>query len=63
LELELEEEESYNKNIFVSLFYVFFFIGVAYQGKDIVFRFIVEYSSLRDFHKPLGNNNNSSIFI
>jgi hypothetical protein len=24
LELELEEEESYNKNIFVSLFYVFF---------------------------------------
>jgi len=26
------------------------FIGVAYQGKkDIVFRFIIEYSSLRDF--------------
>jgi hypothetical protein len=25
------------------------FIGLAYQGKDIVFRFIVEYSSLRDF--------------
>jgi hypothetical protein len=22
---------------------------VAYQGKDIVFRFIIEYSSLRDF--------------
>ncbi len=25
------------------------FIGFAYQGKDIVFRFIIEYNSLRDF--------------
>jgi hypothetical protein len=25
------------------------FIGLAYQGKDIVFRFIIKYSSLRDF--------------
>jgi hypothetical protein len=25
------------------------FIGLAYQSKDIVFRFITEYSSLRDF--------------
>jgi hypothetical protein len=25
------------------------FIGVAYQGKHIVFRFIIEYSSLMDF--------------
>jgi hypothetical protein len=24
-------------------------IGLAYQGKDIVFRFIIEYSSLMDF--------------
>jgi hypothetical protein len=31
------------------------------QGKDIVFRFIIEYSSLRDFG-PLGNNIRS-IFI
>jgi hypothetical protein len=23
--------------------------GLAYQGKDIVFRFIILYSSLRDF--------------
>jgi hypothetical protein len=23
--------------------------GLAYQGKDFVFRFIIEYSSLRDF--------------
>ncbi len=29
--------------------------GLAYQGKDIVFRFIIEYSSLRDFYRPLGN--------
>jgi hypothetical protein len=35
------------------------FIGLAYQGKDIVFRFVIEYSSLRDFW-PLGNR---SIFI
>jgi len=25
------------------------YIGLDYQGKDIVFRFIIEYSSLRDF--------------
>jgi hypothetical protein len=24
------------------------FIGLAYQAKDIVFRFVIEYSSLRD---------------
>ncbi len=37
----------------------FSFVGLAYQGKDIVFRFIIEYSSLRDFG-PLSNR---SIFI
>ncbi len=26
-----------------------YFIGLAYQGKDSVFRFTIEYSSLRDF--------------
>jgi hypothetical protein len=26
-----------------------FFIGLGYQGKDIVFRFTIEDSSLRDF--------------
>jgi hypothetical protein len=37
--------------------------GLAYQGKNIVFRCILEYNSLRDFW-PLGNNNNNrSIFI
>jgi hypothetical protein len=25
------------------------FVGPAYQGKDIVFRFMIEYRSLRDF--------------
>jgi hypothetical protein len=25
------------------------FVGLAYQGKDIVFRFIIENSSLKDF--------------
>jgi hypothetical protein len=33
-------------------------LAFAYQGKDIVFRFIIECSSLRDFG-PLGNNNGS----
>jgi hypothetical protein len=27
----------------------FFFVGLAYQGRDIVFISIIEYSSLRDF--------------
>jgi hypothetical protein len=26
------------------------FVGLAYQGEDIVFRFIIEYSSLMDFN-------------
>jgi hypothetical protein len=34
----------------------------AYQGKDIVFRFIIEYSSFKGFW-PLRSNNNTSIFI
>ncbi len=39
-------------------------IGLAYQGKDIVFRLIIECSSLREFWLPLGNNNNNrSIFL
>jgi len=27
----------------------FVIVGLAYQGKNIVFRFIIEYNSLRDF--------------
>jgi len=37
---EEEEEEG---------FALLHFIGFAYQGKDIVFRFNIEYSGLRDF--------------
>jgi hypothetical protein len=29
--------------------HIFVFVILAYQGKDIVFRFIIEYSGLRDF--------------
>jgi hypothetical protein len=37
-------------------------LALVGQGKkDIVFRFIIEYSSLRDFYRPLCNNR--SIFI
>jgi hypothetical protein len=28
---------------------LFIFVGLAYQCKDIVFRLIIEYSSLMDF--------------
>jgi hypothetical protein len=35
-------------------FFVPFVVGLAYQGKDIVFRFILEYSSLRGLW-PIGN--------
>jgi hypothetical protein len=40
------------------------FLAFAYQqGKDIVFRFIIEYSSSRGLLWPLNNNNNNrSIF-
>jgi hypothetical protein len=31
------------------LFTLLVFIGLAYQGKDIVFPFIAGYTSLRDF--------------
>jgi hypothetical protein len=30
-------------------FGIFFFLGIAYQGKDIMSRFIIKYSSLMDF--------------
>ncbi len=38
------------------------FVDLVYQeGKDIIVfrRFIIEYSSLRDFYWPLGNNTRS----
>jgi hypothetical protein len=42
------------------IIYVHTFVGLAYKGKDIVFRFNIECSSLRDFYRPLGNNNNNN---
>jgi hypothetical protein len=49
-----------NFHHFFLQFGVWTIVGLAYQGKDIiVFRFIIEYNSLRDF-SPLGNR---SIFI
>jgi hypothetical protein len=33
----------------VQIFISFFLMGLAYQGKDVVFSFIIEYSSLRDY--------------
>jgi hypothetical protein len=37
------------------------FVGLAYQGNDIImFRFIIEPSSLRGFYRPIGNNNNNN---
>jgi len=38
------------------------FVGLCLpsKAKDIVLRFIIEYSSLRDFYRPLGNNNNNN---
>jgi hypothetical protein len=35
--------------LYSRLSYIQFVVGIAYQDKDIVFRFIIEYSSLRDF--------------
>jgi hypothetical protein len=35
--------------LLTSVCLLLFVVGIAYQGKDIVFRFIIEYSSLRDF--------------
>jgi hypothetical protein len=37
-------------------------LAVPTKARIIVFRFIIEYSSLRDFYRPLGNINRS-IFI
>jgi hypothetical protein len=34
---------------FCARLYVHFFVGLVYKGKYIVFRFIIEYSSLGDF--------------
>jgi hypothetical protein len=35
--------------VLIVMVYFLHIFGLAYQGKDIVIRFIIEYSSLRDF--------------
>jgi hypothetical protein len=40
--------------------FFFFLGGLGYQDKDMVFRFIIKYCSLRAFG-PLGNNRSSFI--
>jgi hypothetical protein len=39
---------------FQALHISFLFVGLAYQGKDIVFKFIIKYSSLMDFAPLVG---------
>jgi len=39
---------------FQDLHVSFLFVGFAYQGKDIVFKFIIKYSSLMDFAPLVG---------
>ncbi len=42
------EKEGLNQEPVVAQQMVFdYFMGLAYQGQDIVFRFIIEYSNLR----------------
>jgi hypothetical protein len=44
-------KESYQKKFTFEIdqLAAFTFVGLAYQGEDIAFRFIIEYSSLTDF--------------
>jgi len=43
------EKEGLNQEPVVAQQMVFhYFMGLAYQGQDIVFRFIIKYSNLRD---------------
>jgi hypothetical protein len=37
-----------------NIHFVYFCFGIAYQGKDIMFRFIIEYNSLMDFGHVVG---------
>jgi hypothetical protein len=46
--IRLEIEIICHLNLFQHKSYCIF-IGLPYQGKDIVFRFIIEYTSLTDF--------------
>jgi hypothetical protein len=47
-------KQFFSTHQFQALHIFFHFVGLAYQGKDIVFRFIIEYSSLMDFAPLVG---------
>jgi hypothetical protein len=47
--LPTHDEPNYYFQCEISLKWKIIIICLAYQGKDIVFRFIIEYTSLRDF--------------
>ncbi len=36
-------------NYLLSHLFIYLFIGLSYQGKDIMSRFIIEYCNLREF--------------
>jgi hypothetical protein len=46
---QIEQENSIPKRKNTLKWLELAFVSLAYQGKDIVFRFIIEYCSLRDF--------------
>jgi hypothetical protein len=46
---QIEQENSIPKRKNTLKWLELAFVGLAYRGKDIVFRFIIEYCSLRDF--------------
>ncbi len=47
-------KQMFSTHQFQALHISFLFVGLAYQGKDIVFKFIIKYSSLMDFAPLVG---------
>jgi hypothetical protein len=47
-------KQFFSTHQFQALHISFLFVGLVYQGKDIVFRFIIKYSSLMDFAPLVG---------
>jgi len=48
-------KQFFSTHQFQALHISFHFAGLVYQGKDIVFKFIIEYSSLMDFAPLIGS--------
>jgi len=46
-------KQFFSTHQFQALQISFHFVGLVYQGKDIVFRFIIKYSTLMDFAHQL----------